>query len=940
MKFKVFYLLISIIFPNLIFGQTLTLAPVIYSAGDIPTSFNAYDPTCNGAATPLTAVLPAGGPWIVTSVDVEYDMTALATGDGYVSEQRSRLACQNTAVNEGAFINGSAIWGPGTDTYNRAGLTIANGQYNGGTNLIFELQAYRTWDGNGPGCDVLDNIVDDNTWKITVYYELAVPMAYTSSTTSHSTVSNIENCATSANLLKIEIETTGIITPLNVAVFNLSTVGTTNLGEVNAINVYYTGNSNGFSTGNLFGTVASGGSVSVTGSQNLVEGMNYFWVEYALTPILSNGNTFDCACTTIDIQSNLEIPTETAPNGLRLVSVCAPAPGGVSNDQVWLTSESGVSGASPVTGWTNQGDNTNLTTFSGGVGSQLNVAEPYLNFHDGIKLGGGYDGGFHHSVTNRTDLISGNEITMFVVTDGGQDLTLSYHSLSSSNNQWEAFAFRHAGLGAIYSGGAVSNTYNAGFTMGNMNIYGMRGTSNAAAENTCNGFKSNVANAGTFTSSATSFEVAVGWWPGWANTNSYTEAIIWEKELTAIEFHIVETYLAIKYGVTLGVNGTSMDYNSALNTVIWDATANNGYAFDIAGISRDDAAGLDQRKSHSVNGTSTTTFNDILTVANGTDFSNPQLMTDQASFVWGHNNGPTLNTGAIVNYPTDNGETIQTIFQRHWKGQETGTVSNVILEFDLSLVMGTNVTLGGNDLANLRLLVDEDGDFSNGATAYSPTSFDNTTNIAYFQTDFTPQVGGDLTPDNGFFFTLGSTNFSTTPLPVQLISFSGECDKSLIWQTMSEINNDYFVIEKSSDGLNWYQVAKINGNGTTSSLNEYHFTDTESNGYMTYYRLEQTDFDGTTTIVGQTKVECENNKPIIYPNPFNDELFINFKTEGKYFVVVRDVLGRIIFSKEFIEINSSIQYLDLNQILPKGMYYVSILQNEKTILLNEKIVKN
>jgi len=617
-----------------------------------------------------------------------------------------------------------------------------------------------------------------------------------------------------------------------------------------------------------------------------------------------------------------------------------PAPGGVSNEQIWLTSEVGVSGASPVTGWTNQGENVNVGTLTGGVGSQLNVAEPYLNFHDGIKLGGGYAGGFHHTVTNRTDLISGNEITMFVVTDGGQDLTLSYHSLSSSFNQWEAFAFRHGGLGTIYSGGNASNTYNASFNTGNMNIYGMRGTSGAAAENTCNGFKSATANAGTFTSSGTTFEVAIGWWPGWANTNSYTEAIIWDKELTTIEFHIVETYLAIKYGVTLGVNGVSMDYNSVLNTVIWDVVTNNGYAFDVAGISRDDAAGLDQRKSHSINGASTTTFNDILTVANGTDFSNPQLMTDQASLVWGHNNGPSINTGVVVNYLTDNGQTIQTIFQRHWKGQETGTVSDLTLEFDLSSVIGVNAVLGNNDLANLRLLVDEDGDFSNGATAYSPISFDNTTNIAYFQTDFTPTDGNDLTPDNGFFFSLGSTNFLTTPLPIQLVSFSGECDRSLEWKTMSEMNNDYFEIEKSVDGLSWYQVAKINGGGTTSSLNEYHFTDSENINNITYYRLKQTDFDGTTTIVSQTKVECENNKPTIYPNPFNDELFINFKTEGKYLVIIRDVLGRAIYSEEFIETNSSVKYLDLSHFLSNGMYYVSILQNEKTILLNEKIVKN
>lgn len=578
------------------------------------------------------------------------------------------------------------------------------------------------------------------------------------------------------------------------------------------------------------------------------------------------------------------------------------------------------------------------------AGTQLNLAQPNLNFHDGIKLAGNYAGTFHQTVPNRTDLISGDEVTMFVVTDGGQDLSLAFHSTGNGANQWHSFGFRHAGMGVTYSGGAVGDAYNPNYVDGNMNIYGMRGESGLSGENTSNGMKMQMANVGTFSNSNTTFELAVGWWPGFGNSNSYTEAIIWDKKLNAAEFHIVETYLAIKYGVTLGVNGVAMDYNSATNAVIWNATSNSGYAYDIAGISRSDVSVLDQRKSHSVNGSSTTNFDDLVTISNGTDFSNPQLMNDESSLIWGHNGLPSQSNGTLINYATDNGQIIEKIFQRHWKSQETGNVGDVMLEFDLSSVPGVSNVNGNNDLSNLRLLVDEDGDFTSGATAYSPVSFNNATNIAYFQTNFTASDGNNLTTDNGFFFTLGSTDYLLTPLPVKLISFNGECidefSRKLTWKTKSEENNDYFLVEKSEDGVNWEAVARVSGNGTISSESEYEVRDADNSSYMTYYRLKQVDFDGKLTIISNIKLECENTKPIIYPNPFTSELFIQFKSEGTYRVMVRDVLGRLVYNNEFVETNLSTKSIDLNELISTGMYYVSILKDEKTILLNEKIIKN
>ena len=74
-------------------------ASATYTAGIIPTNDFSYSPACNGAATPLTVNIPPGA--LVTSVNVSYTMEALPPpGNGWVSEQRSRLFCQQTATGE------------------------------------------------------------------------------------------------------------------------------------------------------------------------------------------------------------------------------------------------------------------------------------------------------------------------------------------------------------------------------------------------------------------------------------------------------------------------------------------------------------------------------------------------------------------------------------------------------------------------------------------------------------------------------------------------------------------------------------------------------------------------------------------------------------------------------------------------------------------------
>lgn len=130
-------------------------------------------------------------------------------------------------------------------------------------------------------------------------------------------------------------------------------------------------------------------------------------------------------------------------------------------------------------------------------------------------------------------------------------------------------------------------------------------------------------------------------------------------------------------------------------------------------------------------------------------------------------------------------------------------------------------------------------------------------------------------------------------LPVELVDFKYECNNTSVilnWSTASETNNDYFTIEKSSDGFEFRTVGTIEGNGNTSVQKNYEFTDTQDGN--SYYRLKQTDFDGTEKYYGMINVNCANIKEIsISPNPAVVGEEVNVLGEYKH-IEVRDMLGK------------------------------------------------
>ena len=183
---------------------------------------------------------------------------------------------------------------------------------------------------------------------------------------------------------------------------------------------------------------------------------------------------------------------------------------------------------------------------------------------------------------------------------------------------------------------------------------------------------------------------------GWkATTNARIGEVIsysarkTDTDLT-VERNRIQSYLAVKYGITLGVNGTSQDYVDSDGNVIWDVNtgipADDVFNYDIAGIGRDDASELHQKQSRSVNnatdGTGRTQGVLTMGISSIYDTNNLNPSTDLADkqfLMWG-NDGVDLDDPAVVvdvNMSTNISPALESWVQfngiaRTWKVVESG----------------------------------------------------------------------------------------------------------------------------------------------------------------------------------------------------------------------------------------------------------------------------
>jgi hypothetical protein len=226
-------------------------------------------------------------------------------------------------------------------------------------------------------------------------------------------------------------------------------------------------------------------------------------------------------------------------------------------------------------------------------------------------------------------------------------------------------------------------------------------------------------------------------------------------------------------------------------------------------------------------------------------------------------------------------------------------------------------------------MVDNDANFSNGSAGehtYTPTAgYSATGGNIYFTVPYS-----DIQSGVGY-FTIASVNAATAPLPIELIDFSAKCGNNKVdlkWTTASEINNDYFTIDKGKDGITFESLAVIHGAGNSSQLNYYLWTDDQATQGTSYYRLRQTDYNGSTKIFNTVESDCENNNALIISSCYQMgsllQLDFTASQAGMHLIKIYDATGNVIFSgNKFYSAGINSEVINPGDI-SSGIYFINI----------------
>lgn len=215
------------------------------------------------------------------------------------------------------------------------------------------------------------------------------------------------------------------------------------------------------------------------------------------------------------------------------------------------------------------------------------------------------------------------------------------------------------------------------------------------------------------------------------------------------------------------------------------------------------------------------------------------------------------------------------------------------------------------------------GGSSNGGRGMKILSFEisdfgiNTSNYANI-THFVHIANGASDPP----FVAFNSN-SMVILPITLLDFDAVMagrQVELTWTTATEINNDFFTIERTSDGQQWEEISRIKGKENSTTTTQYKIFDSEPLNGTSYYRLYQTDFDGKKSYSTIVAVNLMHQGIRIYPNPATSVVSIegnDIESIKMTNVIGQDVTNTI----QFINQSKNFLQLDISH-LKKGIYFI------------------
>ncbi|GAB2816774.1 T9SS type A sorting domain-containing protein [Ferruginibacter profundus] len=424
----------------------------------------------------------------------------------------------------------------------------------------------------------------------------------------------------------------------------------------------------------------------------------------------------------------------------------------------WHKADAGVTGSegAAASAWADQSTNSNLTNLTaGGTSPIYRTGTNLQNFNPTIEFGGSgnlesaddannlpyaQQGTTSFAVASRLSLATGSAD---VITSYGDDFgTATMNFISQVNNKLRSGSNNYPAT-AVQSPADVFTTIkkpviavqdyqnnNLVTTLNNSQF--VNGASSATA----------ITDAGTnrYLNDNNDFYIGsqVDGPNGW--NGAISEVITYPWPLSATEKLRVNSYLGIKYGITLAAGTSSYVFSDAGATNdMWTPANNAGYINDIAGISRDDASGLYQKQSQSVNDNAFVTLG-LSTIAISNAANTNTIASDKSSLVWSANQAaaPVLTDNANYSVSVQG---FNTILDKKWKVQLSGSGLA-----GKTIRVGIAATNGVIPASESYLIVSTTGAFNAANETYYPLA----TNGSYLYADVSTGVLSNAT-----YFTFG-----------------------------------------------------------------------------------------------------------------------------------------------------------------------------------------
>ncbi len=598
-------------------------------------------------------------------------------------------------------------------------------------------------------------------------------------------------------------------------------------------------------------------------------------------------------------------------------SLFSQAPGGVSiNNEFWVKADKDVIHTSDnVEKWSDQSTSGNDATQTNNWYKPM-LSLNALNYNPSIY----FDGSNDYLAVNNLIASGSKSVHVFAVgtNESGGD---SWHSmvLGQSNNGWKNGGY---GITALTSSSEDFgfwvhdyDSYSRSFSWRNEAFEVIEGRYNGSAVSlfVSSESKGETAYAGTVGDNGSTY-LGGGKFISYNHKGYIAEVAIYSSALSDNNRYKVNSYFGIKYSLTQDRTGIGENYLNSSGNSIFSSDGSDEYWNNIIGIARDDNSGLVQKQSKSRDDTTRLYLSNL---ASDNSSNTGSFSSDNQFIVMGANTDEMYSTGSRE-YPSGLG--IYSRLSREWK------ITNTNFNGTFSMDMKLNTTPVNTD--HLRLLVGSSSDLSSGATLVSPTM-----SISGSVLTISNLSTSDIPQNSTRYFTIVSLN-SKTPLPISLLAFEALAKSSVVeltWTTATEVNNDYFELQRSQDANRWESIKIVDGKGNSSDLHTYKEVDDKPYLGTSYYRLKQVDFDGTFTYSEIRSVKFLENKRIeIYPNPAQD--IVNIWSSGSFERVrLLDVSGRILLDQKA---NSEGEFeLDLKSF-GKGLYFVEV-DDQKVKLIIE-----